>query len=150
MNHHSEWPHTPDGTKLSPLKAWAYLWHDPQWRAICITDGIGCWLQSEISSVSNIRIFGNVTDSKPRLIRAATTKCHSSYTRSSLYDRLSKRLTFFLRDGDLSLDKFAIQATTSSISRALASKGWFKSTVRLNTRERNQGLRDVYTLSIPR
>ena len=41
-------------------------------------------------------------------------------------------------------DKFALQTTKSSISRALKSKGWSKKTARVKARERNLDLRDEY------
>lgn len=41
-------------------------------------------------------------------------------------------------------DEFALQATKSSVSRALISNGWSKKTARVKTRERNLDLRDEY------
>lgn len=41
-------------------------------------------------------------------------------------------------------DEFAIQAIKSSISRALASKGWPKKTSQVKARRHNLGLRDEY------
>ncbi|KAJ5111749.1 hypothetical protein NUU61_001379 [Penicillium alfredii] len=57
----------------------------------------------------------------------------------------SKSPTYILtRWGFFPWDEFDVQATKSSISRALASKGWSKKTARVKARERNKDLRDEY------
>lgn len=45
-------------------------------------------------------------------------------------------------------DEFGVLATKSSISRALASKGWSKKTTQRRAREQNLDLRDAYSHDI--
>jgi transposase len=63
----------------------------------------------------------------------------------ALCDYLLENPTLYLDEMAIFLwDEFAIQATKSSISRALMSKGWSKKTARVKARERNLDLRDEY------
>lgn len=67
----------------------------------------------------------------------------------ALCDYLLEKPTLYLDEMAIFLwDEFAIQATKSSISRALTSKGWSKKTARVKARERNLDLRDEYLHSI--
>ena len=63
----------------------------------------------------------------------------------ALRDHLLEKPTLYLDEMAIFLwDEFALQATKSSISRALASKGWSKKTARVKAQERNLELRDEY------
>lgn len=62
-----------------------------------------------------------------------------------LCDHLLEKPTLYLDEMAIFLwDEVALHATKSSISRALASKGWSKKAARVKARERNLELRDEY------
>jgi hypothetical protein len=91
---------------------------------------------------SNIRNFGSVKASpnKGGLLRSITP-----FMLEALCDHLLENLKMYLDEMMIFLwDEFAFQATKSSISRALASKGWSKKTGRIKARERNLDHRDEY------
>lgn len=63
----------------------------------------------------------------------------------ALYDHLLEKPILYLDEMAIFLwDEFTLQATKSSISRALTSKGWSKKTARIKLQERNLDLRDEY------
>jgi hypothetical protein len=63
----------------------------------------------------------------------------------ALCDHLLEKPNLYLDEMAIFLwDEFDVQATKSSTSRALASKGWSKKTARVKARERNLDLRDEY------
>ncbi|KUM63427.1 hypothetical protein ACN42_g3681 [Penicillium freii] len=63
----------------------------------------------------------------------------------ALCDYLLEKPTLYLDEMTIFLwDEFAIQATKSSISRALTSRGWSKKTAQVKARECNLDLRNEY------
>ncbi|KAJ5434405.1 hypothetical protein N7491_005000 [Penicillium cf. griseofulvum] len=102
-----------------------------------IAQAAGC-NKSTISRISsNTKMFGSVKappnkGGRPRSITPVILE--------ALCDHLIEKPALYLDE----MDEFALQATKSSVSRALKSKGWSKKTARVKARERNLDLRDEY------
>lgn len=63
----------------------------------------------------------------------------------ALCNYLLKKHSLYLEEMAIFLwDEFNVQATKSSISHALASKGWSEKTARIKASKRNLDLRDEY------
>jgi hypothetical protein len=63
----------------------------------------------------------------------------------TLRDHVIEKTTLYLEEMVVLLwDEFALQATKSSVSRVLISKGWSKNTAYIKARECNLDLRDEY------
>ncbi|KAJ5340390.1 hypothetical protein N7541_009514 [Penicillium brevicompactum] len=91
---------------------------------------------------SNIRMFGTV---KAPPIKGGRPRSITPLILEALCDHLIEKPALYLDEMVIFLwDEFALQATKSSISRALKSKGWSKKTARVKARERNLDLRDEY------
>lgn len=87
-------------------------------------------------------MFGSV---KVPLIKGGRPRSITPVMLEALCDYLIEKPTLYLDEMVIFLcDEFALQATKSSISRALKSKGWSKKTARVKARERNLDLRDEY------
>lgn len=99
--------------------------------------------KSTISRISsNIRIFGSV---KAPLNKGGRPRSIAPAMLEALCDHLIEKPALYLEEMVVFLwDEFALQATKSSVSRALQSKGWSKKTARVKARERNLDLRDEY------
>ena len=92
---------------------------------------------------SNIRTFGSV---KAPPNKGGRPRSISPTMLEALCDHLLEKPNLYLDEMALFLwDEFNIQATKSSISRALTSKRWSKKTARVKARERNLDLRDEYS-----
>ena len=107
-----------------------------------MANAAGC-NKSTISRISsNIRTFGSV---KAPPIKGGGPRSITPVMLEALCDHLVEKPALYLGEMVVFLwDKFALQATKSSISRAHKSKGWSKKTARAKARERNLDLRDEY------
>ncbi|OQE62925.1 hypothetical protein PENNAL_c0256G04169 [Penicillium nalgiovense] len=103
----------------------------------------GCNKRTILRISSNIRTFGSV---KAPPNKGGRPRSISPVMLEALCDHLIEKPSLYLDEMALFLwDEFDIQATKSSISRALASKRWSKKTARVKARERNHDLRDEYS-----
>ena len=102
----------------------------------------GCNRSTILRISSNIQMFGSVKSLPNRNRQPCSI---TPVMLEALCDYLLEKPTLYLDEMAIFLwDEFAIQATKSSISRALTSKGWSKKTARVKARERNLDLRDEY------
>ena len=102
----------------------------------------GCNRSTILRISSNIRMFGSVK-APPK--RGGRPRSVTPVMLEALCNHLVEKPTLYLDEMTIFLwDQFAIHATKSSISRALASKGWSRKTARVKARERNLDLRDEY------
>jgi transposase len=91
---------------------------------------------------ANIRLFGSVKAPPNKVGRPRSL---TPGMLEALCDHLLEKPNLYLDEMAIFLwDEFDVQATKSSISRALVSKGWSKKTARVKARERNLDLRDEY------
>jgi transposase len=103
----------------------------------------GCSKRTILRISSNMRTFGSAKappnkGGRPRSINPVMLE--------ALCDHLLEKPNLYLDEMALFLwDEFDIQATKSSISRALASKRWSKKIAQVKARERNLDLRDEYS-----
>lgn len=106
----------------------------------------GCNRSTILRISSNIRIFGSV---KAPPNKGGQPRSITPIMLEALCDHLLEKPNIYLDEMAIFLwDEFAIQATKSSISRALASKGWSKKkkkTSRVKARRHNLDLRDEYS-----
>lgn len=90
----------------------------------------------------NLQQFGSVHAPSTRIGRKRTV---SPLMIEALCDHLSEKPGLYLDEMAVFLwDEFRTQVTTSSIRRALVSKGWSKKSTRQQAREQNAGLREWY------
>jgi transposase len=107
-----------------------------------MAEAAGCNKSTILRISSNIRMFGSVKappnkGGRPRSITPDMLE--------ALCDHLFEKPGLYLDEMAIFLwDEFNIHATKSSISRALAYKGWSKKTAKVKARERNLDLRDEY------
>lgn len=103
----------------------------------------GCNKRTILRISSNIRTFGRA---KAPPNKGGRPRSISPVMLETLCDHLLEKPNLYLGEMVLFLwDEFYIQATKSSISRALASKRWSKKAARVKARERNHDLRDEYS-----
>jgi transposase len=102
----------------------------------------GCSKRTILRISSNLRFFGSIKappnkGGRPRSITSVMLK--------ALRDHLLEKPSLYLDEMATYLwDEFEVQATKSSISRALRSQGWSRKTARVKAKERNLDLRDEY------
>lgn len=103
----------------------------------------GCHRSTILRISSNIKDFGSV---KAPPNKGGRPRSISPVMLTALCDHLLEKPNLYLDEMAIFLwDEFEIQATKSSISRALTYKGWSKKTARVKAGERNLDLRDEYT-----
>lgn len=103
----------------------------------------GCNKRTILRISSNIWTFG-VVKALPN--KGGRPRSISLVMLEGLCDHLLEKPNLYLDEMVLFLrDEFYVQATKSSISRALASKRWLKKTAWVEARERNHDFRDEYS-----
>lgn len=103
----------------------------------------GCNRSTILRISSNIRMFGSV---KAPPNKGGRPQSVTPIMLEALCDHLLEKPNLYLDEMAIFLwDEFAIQATKSSISRALVSKGWSKKAARVKAREHNLDLHDKYS-----
>jgi transposase len=107
-----------------------------------IAEAAGCSERSIKNIRSNLRLFGSVRAPPNGVGRRRSI---TPVMLEALCDHLLERPGLYLDEMVLFLwDEFHTLTTTSTISRALASIGWSKKTIRRKAREQNADLRDSY------
>ncbi|EKV06562.1 hypothetical protein PDIG_76690 [Penicillium digitatum PHI26] len=90
----------------------------------------------------NLRLFGHVHAPSTRIGRRRSI---TPPMLEALCDHLLEKPGRYLEEMAIFLrDEFRMLASTSSIRRALVSKGWSKKTVRQKAKEQNAELREIY------
>ncbi|KAI3112716.1 hypothetical protein CBS147330_9904 [Penicillium roqueforti] len=90
----------------------------------------------------NLRLFGHVHAPSTRIGRRRSI---TPPMLEALCDHLLEKPGLYLEEMAIFLwDEFLMLASTSSIRRALVSKGWSKKTARQRAKEQNAELREIY------
>lgn len=107
-----------------------------------IANAAQCSKQSVRYIRSNLRILGSP---KAPPTPSGRPKSITSYMFNALCDHLSENPGLYLDEMAAFLqDEFDVCVANSTISRALAAKGWSKKTTQNQAKERNADLRDYY------
>ncbi|KAJ5513129.1 hypothetical protein N7463_002681 [Penicillium fimorum] len=107
-----------------------------------MADAAECSEKTIKNTRRNLRLFGQVHAPSTRIGRRRSI---TPLMLEALCDHLLEKPGLYLEEMVIFLwDEFRMLASTSSIRRALVSKGWSKKTARQSAKEQNAELREIY------
>lgn len=144
LQHHRCWKHLHNGSETPPSKL--QFIHDMLQSRSLTTSQMADTAECSERTIKNIRrnlqLFGSVHAPPNRVGRRQSL---TPPMPEALCDHLLEKPGLYLDEMAIFLwDEFHILATTSSIRRALVSKGWSKKADQQKAKEQNAELREFY------